>query len=265
LLHGHAGASDNAVIVLISRSGESIEVTKLLDRFAGRDTKVIGVTNVAGSTLARRADVALVMECPSDKIVALQSYLATVGVLLALAGAYVSELHGEAAFEPALDAVATTVAALPAQTEAIGPSLAACRPLYLFGRRETIASAVEGQLLVHEIAQFPAVAMTGHGFRHGPFEVVEQGFGAIILTARGPMHALDLALARDIRACGGEAWLVGPGGDIPAASVSANFAPLVDILPVQMAAIRLAEARGLIPGTFRWSSLVTLREDGFST
>jgi glutamine---fructose-6-phosphate transaminase (isomerizing) len=263
LLHGHAAIPADAVLVLVSRSGESVEVTRLLDKI-GDTAKVIGVTNVTTSTLARRATVPLLMHAPADKIVAQQSYLATVAVLLALAGALVPALASEAGFEWASQAVADTVAALPEATITQGRLWARARPLYIFGRREAFASAVEGQLLVHEVAQFPAVAMTGHAFRHGPFEVVDEEFNAVIITAAPPMHDLDLALARDIRERGGQAWLTGPGLDVPTAPVAPVFAPLVDVLALQMVAIRIAEARGLVPGTFRWSSLVTLREDGFS-
>jgi len=261
LLHGPVGLCNGRTVILISRSGESVEIVRLLDRISGFDGATIGLFNDRASTLARRAQVPLWLNCPPDKIVAQQSYLATVAVLLALAGALVPAYRGPADFAPVLTALRETAAVLPGATQGIGPLLAAHRPLYIFGRQSGHATALEAQLLIHEVGQFPAVAMTGHGFRHGPFEVVDSGFTAILITCDGPLRALDEALARDIRAKGGRAFCSGPGADLPHAPVPEPLAPLVAILPLQMAAIRLAEARGLVPGTFRWSGLVTTSED----
>lgn len=264
LLHGNPGICRGRTIVLISRSGESVEIVRLLDRIAGLDCRTIGLCNVAGSTLARRVDCPLLLNCPPDVNVAQQSYLATIALLMALAGAVSAEFSDRQAFEPAIAAARETVAALADAARTIGRELAAHRPIYVLGRQSGYATAVEAQLLIHEVAQFPAVAMTGHGFRHGPFEVVDAAFGAIILTRGGTLGALDQALARDIRARQGSAWLCGPGGDLPHAPIAEPFAPLVAVLPIEAAAMRLAEARGVTPGAFRWSSLVTTREDGFS-
>jgi glucosamine--fructose-6-phosphate aminotransferase (isomerizing) len=261
LLHGPVGLCEGRTVILVSRSGESIEIVRLLDRLAGSEAVTIGLFNDPASTLARRAQLPLWLNCPPDKIVAQQSYLATVAVLLALAGAHVPAFRRAADFAPVLPALRETVAMLPDATASIGPVLAAHRPLYLFGRQSGYATALEAQLLIHEVGQFPAVAMTGHGFRHGPFEVVDAGFTAILITRDGPLRALDEALARDIRAKGGRAICAGPGADLPHAPVPEPLAPLIAILPLQMAAIRLAEARGLVPGTFRWSRLVTTSED----
>jgi hypothetical protein len=38
---------------------------------------------------------------------------------------------------------------------------------------------------------------------------------------------------------------------------------MVEIAPVQIAACRLAEAKGVDPGDFRYATLVTLAETGF--
>jgi glutamine---fructose-6-phosphate transaminase (isomerizing) len=261
LLHGPISLCAGKTVILISRSGESIEIVKLLEQIAEMDCVSVGLSNIADSTLSSRAHVSLWMNCPQDMIVAQQSYLATVVVLLALAGAVSPHYRTAADFAPVIGALSETVGMLTEAKHSIGAALAEHRPLYIFGRQSGYATAIEAQLLIHEVAQFPSVAMTGHGFRHGPFEVVDSGFTAILITRDGPLRRLDEALARDIRAKGGRAFLSGPGGDLPHAPVSEALAPIVAILPLQMAAIRLAEARGMVPGKFRWSGLVTTSED----
>lgn len=253
------------VVVIVSRSGEGVEIVKLLDALKPFDTLTIGISNESQSTLMARAHQAIFLGCPPDKMVAIQTYSATVAAMLALAGGLgVPGLLHSADFQPAIAAVEQSIAMVEATTMDVGAALAACRPTYLLGRGSAYGTALEGQLMIQEAARFPAVAMTGHGFRHGPFEIVEAGFGALVLTQPGPLDALNRALIRDIRAVGGKAWLTGIGGDVPVAPHPAALAPLVDIIPLQVIAARIADARGVVPGDFRHSALVTTREDGFS-
>ncbi len=73
--------------MIFSRSGESIEVVKLLDKLKGVASRVIAVTNEPESTLAKRADVTIFVDSLPDEIVAVQSYTGGVAAGLLLAGA----------------------------------------------------------------------------------------------------------------------------------------------------------------------------------
>src|SRR5687767_7256952 len=62
LLHYHvAGVPPGAVLILVSQSGETIEVERLLQRVPARE-RLVAVTNVAGSTLGRAGAVTLPIE-----------------------------------------------------------------------------------------------------------------------------------------------------------------------------------------------------------
>src|SRR6185295_19550803 len=50
-----------AVILLLSRSGKSVEVVTLLDRAAKAGVKVVGITNAPDSPLAKRSDAAVLL------------------------------------------------------------------------------------------------------------------------------------------------------------------------------------------------------------
>jgi fructoselysine-6-P-deglycase FrlB-like protein len=47
------------------------------------------------------------------------------------------------------------------------------------------------------------------------------------------------------------------------AEVASALAPLFEIVPMQVAAYRLARWRGITPGDFRYASEVTMEESGF--
>src|ERR1700759_147883 len=57
LLHYQERICAGAAVVIFSRSGESIEVVKLLERVKGAAARVIAITNEPESALAQKADV----------------------------------------------------------------------------------------------------------------------------------------------------------------------------------------------------------------
>ena len=87
LLHYQERICAGAVVVIFSRSGESIEVVKLLDKLKGVASRVIAITNEPENALAKRADVTIFVDSLPDEIVAVQSYTGGVAAGLLLAGA----------------------------------------------------------------------------------------------------------------------------------------------------------------------------------
>ena len=251
-LHYPQPLPEGAVAVLISRSGESVEVVRLLTRLRAAGVRVIGVTNIAASTLAREADVAIVAGSRADRMVAVQTYTGAVATLLLLAEAVCGGM------EPVDGSVFSRMAgAIDGAVEAAGAwaaFLEGAPVVYLLGRGASLASAKEGALLFHESARFPAIAMSAGYFRHGPVEVVSRDFRAIVFAGDAATRELNLALAADLRSIGGCVMVVEPE--------VARFAPAFEVLPVQVAACRFAERRGISPGDFRFASEVTTAEFG---
>ncbi|MFP5229475.1 MAG: SIS domain-containing protein [Acidobacteriota bacterium] len=272
LLHYRYSVLRDSVVVVVSRSGESVEVAKLLDLVKGRN-KIIGVSNEPQSLLARSADVAIHIGSLADEIVAIQTYT---GTLLALHLFLSSVTHTAPSAVDAMHAslpafrslVESSMKDLPTWDEFLGVD----SPIYLLGRGPSRASAQEGALLFHEVAKSPAVSMASASFRHGPVEVVDRTFHALIFTSPEKTRNLDLALAEDLMRFGGRVRVIGPSLQRAGLSVAncelpeipEGLAPLFEIVPVQVAALRLAELRGIRPGSFRYAPQVTVDEARFS-
>jgi glutamine---fructose-6-phosphate transaminase (isomerizing) len=272
LLYFETAALDaRTAVVLVSRSGESVEVTKLLPILKQAHCSVIGVVNVPGSTLAREARQAVAIGSPADELVAIQTYTATVVTLLLLGSAYFLDLYGAIKLEldAAIDALSVWV---PECLHWSGgwPSFFASRePLYLLGRGASLASVAAGALLFHEVAKKPAVGMSAAQFRHGPVEVLGDQFHAVVFGTQSATRELDFALGQDVSKSGQVRW-IGPGGDssVPALypwppDFPERFAPIAEIVPLQIAAYRTAEWRGIPLGKFRFAPAITRSETGF--
>jgi glutamine---fructose-6-phosphate transaminase (isomerizing) len=271
LLHYRRDAYRDAVVIMVSRSGESVEIAKLLPTIKGR-LPVIGVTNEAASVLAREADLSLQVGSLPDEMVAIQSYTGTLLALYFLGMATVDELGAaQQEIEALLPGLSRLIAINLDELHGWDPFLERGAPVYLLGRGPSYASALEGALLFNEIAKAPAIGMTAASFRHGPVELVDQGFRGLIFASRGRTCDLNVALARDLTRFGGRVRVIGPqnvdGSGLEwssTPSVPEMLAPLLEIVPVQVAALRLAQLRGIQVGSFRYTPQVTRDEATFS-
>ncbi len=248
----------DTAVLLVSRSGESVEAIKLLHVIRECGAAVVGVMNVPDSTLAANADRALILGSPPDQMVAIQTYTGTVAVLALLGAAMAGDLD-RASAELATTAellkqfVPSSVASRADWDDLLGTE----GPLYILGRGPSLGTVAEGVLLIHETAKASAVGMSVAQFRHGPVEVVDSRFQGVVLASCSQTLELDRALVDDLIQMGGKARLVTPPG------VPERFAPVAEVVPLQIAAYRKAELNGVRPGDFRWAPLVTTSEAGF--
>jgi glutamine---fructose-6-phosphate transaminase (isomerizing) len=271
LLHYLNSAWKDAVVLLVSRSGESVEIAKLLEKMKGK-VPIIGVTNEPLSQLSRSADVSISIASLNDEMVAIQTYTGTL-LTLHLLGNLVAGSFDAAAEEVQrlLPSFASLVEASMKALTSWNAFLSPSSTPYLLARGPSLASAHEGALLFHEVAKSPAVAMPIASFRHGPVEVVDQNFRGFVFAPQGTTRGLNLSLAHDLVQFGGEIRLIGPSGsqardecwcDLP--SVAETLAPLFEIVPLQAAAFQLAVLREIEPGSFRYAPQVAVDEASFN-
>lgn len=271
LVHSYALPPNSAVLVL-SRSGRSIEVVQALDLAARAGAKVIAVTNAPDSPLSARANAVLQLGARFDHNVSVTMYtgLALVGGLLAVAclNALTPELiqHIEAALR-------STNAAIPRWRALIEESVwfEADAPTYFLARGAGLATCNECRLLWEEAAKAPATALTTGGFRHGPQEVVREGLRVGLWLHPDVLHQSDLVLARDLESHGAKVMVVGRDVPTDAATLVLSVPPvppqwqfLTEIVPAQLAAERLARLRGADCDSFRLCPYVVESEGGLA-
>lgn len=259
--------------VLVSRSGESVEVRKLLPMLRQAGAVALGVANVPDTFLTREADEAIMMGSPTDHFVAIQTYTGTIATFALLEAAMVGELEkARAELQRAIELLERVIPEWVRASETWHPFLDGDAPMYLLGRGPSLGAVVEGVLLMHETAKAPAVGMSVAQFRHGPVEVVDGRFRGIVLGTQEATADLDAALARDLNGMGGQVRTLGPISATNKTTelcswpdgIPSRFVPIFETVPLQLAAYRKAEMRGVTPGDFRWAPLVTNSESGFS-
>ncbi len=274
LLHyGTASLRAGDLGIVISRSGGSIEPLVLAEKMRAAGMTVIGVTNVPGSKLEELADITLPIGAQADKLIAVQTYTGTALTLLLLAEEVLAGQSAQLsdACEAALPALAEHIDECLRQSDH-WQELLMGGPLYLLGRGPALGAVNEGALLLHETAKTAAVGMSSGQFRHGPAEILSGDFRAVVFGTPPGTRALDRSLADDLFSAGAQVRWIGPAAEdsrghapslIPWPEVAPVLAPLFEIVPMQVAAYRLALWRGITPGDFRFVSEVTDAESGF--
>ncbi|MEW6181143.1 MAG: SIS domain-containing protein [Chloroflexota bacterium] len=258
----------NTLLWVVSQSGRSAEIVRLLE--CCRDNPpaaLLAVTNETDSPLARAADFLLPLNAGAEYTVSTRTYLNTLAVM----GLAVTQILDEPlqaaldAFYAAADAAWLYLERLNEHRQAFAPLVENWQNALLVGRGSSLAAVFNGALVLKEAAKFPAEGMSAAQFRHGPFELVDEHFSAVVFGGEEAARSLNINLARDILRHGGRAvWVDSrPEPDLPVWPIPASTPltrPVLEILPIQVLSLVLGELRGFVPGQFRHLGKVVLQE-----
>jgi glutamine---fructose-6-phosphate transaminase (isomerizing) len=260
----------DAVVIVISRSGRSVEIVKLLAKARERGATVIAITNSPNGPLARGAHFPIAIPIELDHAISVNTYSTLAATAGILASAAVGTWSTSLAASLSASFSETDTAISGWQTQVADTAwLAPEAVTYFLARGCSTGSCQEARLLWEEGVKSPATAMNTGSFRHGPQEMVAAGarFGIWIDAER--MRGQDLAVARDLRKLGAAVMLIGQNvpqdaGDLvfqlPGVPPAWQF--LIDIIPAQLAAEKLARLSGVDSDTFRYCSFVVEDEYG---
>jgi len=262
-------APDSA-IVIISRSGRSVEIVNLLDKARSAGAKVVAITNTPDSPLALECDASVCVGLPFDHAVSVTMYTALAMAAGLVACATVGNM--DSSLGPSLtESLLSVENSLDQWREKIeagdwGPSNPS---VYFLARGASVASCHEARLLWEEAAKVPATAMSTGGFRHGPQEIVCPGMRFCLWLDQHSLRAEDLEVAGDLRRLGAAVMVIGEGlCDVAGAVVfSLPRSPrgwqfLIDIIPAQLAAERLSRLRGVDCDSLRFCPYIVENEGG---
>ena len=266
--------SAQTLVVVVSQSGESAEIVRLVTELSKQRTRptVVSITNGLDNDLARRADIRLDTWAgpetgPSTKTFA--------GSMTTLAG--VARLLTGDGVETAIERTRTAAEGAALATERLldDPETYAGRLaewlggrdiMVVLGRGPARAAAEMGALMLKESGVM-AESLESAMFRHGPLELAGPGMSAIVLATEPETRRLDLALAADLVRAGASVLVVTPDGEEPKGAhavatgyLERSLVSAVAIVPVQLLSWKLASASGRTPGAYTRASKVTTRE-----
>lgn len=270
LLHHHMKVlGPDTLLVVVSQSGETVEVVRLLDKLPPKG-RVLAVTNVEASTLARSASLMLPMMAGRQIAVSTKTFTCAVAVLMYLAVAIAGK--PQRPLTRALLGAAEAQEEVLERHEVLTPTTVEFfnDPPYaaLIARGADLASAYQGALTLKEVVRLAAEATSGGQFRHGPVEIVHPSHRYVVFARQGRTGKLLLRLVDDIRKLGGRVLLLTDMAFkditnvrvVEVEPVRLGLGTLVDSVHIQLLAHDLAVRAGHKPGEFRFAGSVTREE-----
>ncbi|BCJ66535.1 SIS domain-containing protein [Polymorphospora rubra] len=257
----------DALVVGVSQSGGSPDLTEVLRVARASGALTLAVTNNPSSPLAETAELAVDVAAGHERAVAAtKTYTAELFALLML----VEGIRAGDGVLPADERAA--LAGLPDLAARLldDPTARGLAPRYRFaarmvttGRGYAYPTAREAALKLMETSYLPALAFSGADLLHGPLAMTDPDVPVLAVVGAGPGgESMREVLAKlgerraDVVAVG-PADVAGTASRIAVPPVDEKYAPLLDILPVQQLALALALARGEDPDAPRGLKKVT--------
>ncbi len=258
--------NERTLCVGVSQSGETLDTSEALREAKRLGAKVLVVSNVVDSSMARAADGVLYTRAgPEIGVASTKCHLAQI-VALEVLGLYLAQITGTlpaAAANEVLDAmealpglVADTLARA-GDVDDVAAKLIDVRDFFYLGRHVGYPVALEGALKLKELAYLRAEGYPAGELKHGPIALIEPGTVVVGIATRNPLWEKMLSNIAEVRSRGATVVLVADDGDTQSAAVADHvlwvppvsplLAPVVGVVPIQQLAYRLARLHGHDP------------------
>ena len=255
--------SADTLVVAVSQSGETLDTLAAVRNARARGNRVLAITNVVGSSLAREADDALITRAgPEISVCSTKAYTTQLIALYLLAG-HLAQVRG-AADEAAIAGLAAELLQLPGKLEdvlAVAPLIEEIarefserRDAFFLGRGLDFAVALEGALKYKEISYIHAEAYPSGELKHGTLALITEGVPVIALVTQDELYEKSVSNIKEVKARDAYVLALAWEGDgeigksvdrvLHVPRTVPFLAPAVLIAPLQLLAYYASVARG---------------------
>ncbi|MDH2902867.1 MAG: glutamine--fructose-6-phosphate transaminase (isomerizing) [Actinomycetota bacterium] len=251
------------LVIGVSQSGETIDTIQAIREAQRRGARVVAISNIVDSSLARESDAVIYTRAGLEVSVAsTKAFVAQVAALelLALRLAQLRKTltpdeieHFWAGLNTVGDHIATTLSRHD-DVDAVARQLLDARDYFFIGRHVGFPTALEGALKLKEITYLHAEGYAAGELKHGPLALIEPGVIVVAVTTDPQMHEKILSNVAEVKARGATVIAVATDDDeqidavadfvlrVPACDPM--FSPMIDIVPLQLLAYSLARGLG---------------------
>jgi len=247
---------NGALVVAVSQSGKSPDIIEVVTEGKRQGCPTLAITNAPNSPLALASEYHLYIHAGLEKAVAAsKSYTASLGALALLSTALNADTDRLAQLQVVPGFIEQTLLGL---IDVVGRVeryryMTHCA---VIGRGFNYSTAFEVALKVKEMTRTVTEPYSSADFRHGPVAMVRDGFPMILVAPRGAAFDDVSSLARDASSLGAELLVISDDQELLSMAHLAMplpgglpewLTPLIAVLPGQLFAMALAEAKGLDP------------------
>lgn len=254
---------DKTLLIVISQSGETADTLAAIRLAKDSGARVLAVTNVVGSSIAREAhDVLYTNAGPEIAVASTKAYVTQVGCMLLLA-MHLGRLNGQII---PMETVRLSRALLntPELVEKALQSEEAVKKfayehfnindLFFIGRGLDFYTCLEGSLKLKEISYIHSEAYAAGELKHGPIALIEDGTIVVAVCTQEKVFEKMLSNIKEVKARGAFVLAIvqeahqGISSEVDEVFVIPNMdddiTPIPTVVYLQLLAYYLAIARG---------------------
>lgn len=203
--------TQNTLVIVVSQSGETADTLAALREAKRNGARVIAITNVVGSSVAREADDVIVTWAGPEIAVASTKAYTSQLIAFYLLGLFLAQTLGTQD-EAYISEIISAMKELPAQVEQIlenteaiknfAEQIATHEDLFFIGRGLDYAVALEGSLKLKEISYIHSEAYAAGELKHGTLALIEEGIPVIALATQEDLFEKTVSNIKEVTARG---------------------------------------------------------------
>lgn len=251
------------LLIVVSQSGETADTLAALREAKKQGVRVLAITNVVGSSVAREADDVLYTWAGPEIAVASTKAYTTQLITMYILALYFAKARCTMTDEE-IEAVKSDMLTLPDKAAEVlknrevlqkfASNNYAQKDMFFLGRGIDYAVAMEGALKLKEISYIHAEAYAGGELKHGTIALIENGTVIIALATQKNLYEKMVSNIREVTTRGAKVFALTTEGNkgiedlaetafyIP--KVQDILEPVLAVIPMQLLAYYTAVRRG---------------------
>jgi glucosamine--fructose-6-phosphate aminotransferase (isomerizing) len=256
------------LVISISQSGETMDTLMAVRYAMEHGAKTISICNTQGATIPRESDAIVYTHAgPEVAVASTKAFVAQITALY-LIGLHIARVRGTVT-DALLKANAQELSDLPAKLaevlnvggdiRTLAKWMSDSQAVLFLGRNVGFPIALEGALKLKELAYIHAEGFAAGELKHGPIALIDHGQPVFVIVPSprnsAEMHSKVISNIQEIRARGARVIAIAEAGDaavLPFADeviriplAGPLFEPILAVVPLQIFAMELADAKGL--------------------
>lgn len=255
----------DTLVIVISQSGETADTVAALREAKARGCKVMAITNVVGSAIAREADyVVYIWAGPEISVASTKAYT-TMLIAEYLLGVYLAQQKGVGDAARLAD-ILEGLQELPEATakmlqenylqqiQQAAEGYKAVKDIFFIGRGLDWAIALEGSLKLKEISYIHAEAYAAGELKHGTLALVTEETPVIAICVQESTYDKTASNIKEVKAREAKVLAIVNEGDeqtekfvdqvLAIPKINNFIAPVLAVIPLQLIAYYTAKVRG---------------------
>ena len=254
---------ENTLIIIVSQSGETADTLAALRDAKEKGARVLSITNVVGSSIARESDdIFYTWAGPEIAVASTKAYTTQlmafymIALNLAMTKGTITEEEYFNMIDQLKEMPAKVEKVLECDklVEEIAAEIKDKNDMFYLGRGLDYALAMEGSLKIKEISYMHAEAFAAGELKHGTIALIEEGTPVLVIATQEQLFEKMLSNMQEVKARGAKVIAIAKEHNkeveksadrvIYIPEVEDMFASITAVVPMQLLSYHVAKMRG---------------------